>query len=112
MLVRVERLRRLPPPAVVILPSELAIDFASSLIVSSSISWNRTTGSLACVILSDNGLNGRRKIGGGFSLIVDVLGGNKGAENADRANGDRLGRELLRSRVRLVDASREYSWPW
>lgn len=63
-------------------------------------------------MFSDKGLNGRRKIGEIFSLIVDVWGANKGAENADRANGDLLGRELLRSRVRGEDASRENSWAW
>lgn len=112
MLVRKERFRRLPPPAVVMLPSELATDLASSLMVSCSTSWNLTTGSFAGAIISDNGFNGRRKIGKGFSVTVVVWGTNKGAENADRANGDRFGRELLRSRDREPDASLENSWAW
>jgi hypothetical protein len=64
---RVDRLRRLPPPAVVSLASELATDLPSSLIVSGSGSWNRTTGSVVRCIRSDRGLAGRVVIGVGLS---------------------------------------------
>ncbi len=64
---RAGRLRRLPPPAVVSLASELATDLPSSLIVSSSGSWNRTTGSLVRCITSDRGLGARMVMGVGFS---------------------------------------------
>jgi hypothetical protein len=64
---RAERLRRLPPPAVVSLPSEFATDLPSSLIVSVSGSWNRTTSSLVRGIRSDNGLAARLMMGVGFS---------------------------------------------
>jgi hypothetical protein len=64
---RAVRLRRLPPPAVVSLASEFATDLPSSLIVSGSGSWNRTTGSLLRGIISDSGLAARLMMGVGFS---------------------------------------------
>lgn len=94
MLVRIERLRRLRSLAVILLLSELATDLVSSDMVSCSTSWNRTTGSLTGVVLSESCLNGWRKIGEGFSLTVGFE--INGAENADRAKGDRLGIECLR----------------
>lgn len=100
---RVDRLRRLPPPAVVSLASEFATDLPSSLIVSVSGSWNRTISSLVRGIRSDTGLAARLMMGVGFSEAV--ICGAIGVENAALVNGIRLGTELRR----LSIAGFEYS---
>ena len=97
MLVRIDRLRRLEPPKVASLPSELATDLPSSLIVSVSGSWKRTTASLSRGAYSETGLTGavgRCKVGLDLSYVVALRG--NGVENADRAKEDLPGNELFR----------------